>query len=68
MSRGGRVANVLVDVDVGGRTGSEPGEPAVHLGRLVTLETSLNLAGSRLRRHCAHIEGYANRRKTRTAG
>src|SRR5882672_18543 len=66
MSRGGRVANVLVDVDVGGRrTGSEPGEPAVHLGRLVTLETSLNLRGLQgYAGHCAHIEGYANRRKT----
>ena len=66
MTRAGRVANVLVDVDVGGRrTGSEPGEPAVHLGRLVTLETSLNLRGLQAYAgHCAHIEGYANRRKT----
>jgi len=66
MTRAGRVANVLVDVDVGGRrTGSEPGEPAVHLGRLVTLETSLNLRGLQgYAGHCAHIEGYANRRKT----
>src|SRR3984893_4674530 len=44
MTRAGRVAHVLVDVGVGGRrTGSGPGEPAVHLGTLVTLETSLNL-------------------------
>jgi D-serine deaminase-like pyridoxal phosphate-dependent protein len=66
MTRAGRVANVLVDVDVGGRrTGSEPGEAAVHLGRLVTLETSLNLRGLQgYAGHCAHIEGYANRRKT----
>src|SRR2546428_261390 len=65
MTRAGRVLNVLVDVDVGGRrTGSEPGEPAVHLGRLVTLETALNLRGLQgYAGHCAHIEGYANRRK-----
>src|SRR5260370_36514684 len=46
MTRAGRVANVLVDVDVGGRRpGSEPGEAAVDLGRPVTVEASLSLPG-----------------------
>ena len=36
MATAGRVLNVLVDVEVGGRrTGVEPGEPAVDLGRRV---------------------------------
>src|SRR5262249_7150910 len=66
MARAGKVLNVLVDVDVGGRrTGTQPGENAVHIGRLVTLEASLNLRGLQgYAGHCAHVPGYANRRKT----
>src|SRR2546427_2447046 len=46
MAAAGKVLNVLVDVDVGGRrTGVQPGEPAVHGARLVTLETGLTLPG-----------------------
>ena len=34
MGRAGKVLNVLVDIEVGGRrTGVEPGEPALHLGQ-----------------------------------
>ncbi len=41
MGRAGKVLNVLVDVEVGGRrTGVEPGEPALHLGKLVANERS----------------------------
>ena len=41
MAAAGKVLNVLVDVDVGGRrTGAQPGEAAVHVGRMVTLESS----------------------------
>src|SRR5437870_4728855 len=44
MARAGKVLNVLVDVDVGGRrTGTQPGEPAVHVARMVTLETALTV-------------------------
>src|ERR1700674_2067620 len=66
MSRAGKVLNVLVDVDVGGRrTGVQPGEPAVHVARMVTLETALNLRGLQgYAGHCAHVQGYVNRRKT----
>ena len=66
MARAGKVLNVLVDVDVGGRrTGAQPGEPAVHVARMVTLETALNLRGLQgYAGHCAHVPGYANRRKT----
>jgi 3-hydroxy-D-aspartate aldolase len=66
MARAGKVLNVLVDVDVGGRrTGVQPGEPAVHVARMVTLETALNLRGLQgYAGHCAHVPGYANRRKT----
>src|SRR5262249_30375546 len=51
MERAGRVLNVLVDVDVGGRrTGVQPGEPALELGRAVQRQPSLNLRG---------LHGYA---------
>src|SRR6266478_2936383 len=47
------------------RTGVQPGEPAVHVARMVTLETALNLRGLQgYAGHCAHVPGYANRRKT----
>ena len=66
MAAAGKVLNVLVDVDVGGRrTGTQPGEAAVHLGRMVMLESTLNLRGLQgYAGHCAHVPGYANRRRT----
>src|SRR5215471_5836992 len=46
MAAAGKVLNVLVDVDVGGRrTGTQPGEHAAHLARMVMLELPLNLRG-----------------------
>jgi 3-hydroxy-D-aspartate aldolase len=65
MGRAGKVLNVLVDVEVGGRrTGAEPGEPALHLGRLVANERALNLRGLQgYAGHCAHVVGWAARRK-----
>jgi D-serine deaminase-like pyridoxal phosphate-dependent protein len=61
----GRVLNVLVDVEVGGRrTGVEAGEPALHLGRLVMGERALNLRGLQgYAGQCAHVEGWEARRK-----
>jgi 3-hydroxy-D-aspartate aldolase len=65
MARAGKVLNVLVDVEVGGRrTGVEPGEPALHLGKLVANERALNLRGLQgYAGHCAHVMGWAARRK-----
>src|SRR5262245_25353175 len=66
MERAGRVLNVVVDVDVGGRrTGVQPGEPAVELGRAVQREPALNLRGLQgYAGHCAHVIGFEERRKT----
>jgi len=65
MARAGKVLNVLVDVEVGGRrTGVEPGEPALHLGKLVANERALNLRGLQgYAGHCAHVMGWAARHK-----
>ena len=65
MGRAGKVLNVLVDIEVGGRrTGAEPGEPALHLGKLVANERALNLRGLQgYAGHCAHVMGWAARRK-----
>ncbi len=65
MARAGRVLNVLVDVEVGGRrTGVEPGEPALDLGRLVTTERALNLRGLQgYAGQCAHVMGWEARRR-----
>ena len=59
MERAGRVLNVLVDVDVGGRrTGVEPGEPALDLGRAVQHAPALNLRGLQgYAGQCAHVVG-----------
>jgi 3-hydroxy-D-aspartate aldolase len=61
----GRVLNVLVDVDVGARrTGAQPGEAALDLGRLVTLQPALNLRGLQgYAGHCAHVVGFPDRRR-----
>jgi 3-hydroxy-D-aspartate aldolase len=65
MERAGRVLNVLVDVDVGGRrTGVEPGEPALQLGRAVQHAPALNLRGLQgYAGQCAHVMGFDERRR-----
>src|SRR5262245_8769645 len=66
MTRARRVLNVLVDVDVlGRRTGVQPGEPALALGRAVVHEPALNLRGLQgYAGHCAHVIGWEERRRT----
>ena len=65
MTRARRVLNVLVDVDVlGRRTGVQPGEPALALGRAVMHEPTLNLRGLQgYAGHCAHVIGWEERRR-----
>jgi D-serine deaminase-like pyridoxal phosphate-dependent protein len=65
MARAGRVLNVLVDVEVGGRrTGVEPGEPALDLAKRVGGQRQLNLRGLQgYAGHCAHVEGWEARRR-----
>jgi D-serine deaminase-like pyridoxal phosphate-dependent protein len=65
MERAGFVLNVLVDVDVGGRrTGVQPGEPAVELGRAVRRQPALNLRGLQgYAGQCAHVIGFEERRR-----
>lgn len=65
IARAGRVLNVLVDVDVGGRrTGVAPGPPALELARLVAGQRSLTLRGLQgYAGHCAHVMGFAERRR-----
>ena len=65
MARAGRVLNVLVDVEVGGRrTGIEPGEAALFLGRQVMNEPALNLRGLQgYAGQCAHVMGWQSRRR-----
>jgi 3-hydroxy-D-aspartate aldolase len=60
----GVTVNVLVDVHVGARrTGTEPGDPAVTLGRLVTEQRGLRLHGLQgYAGQCAHVMGWAARR------
>lgn len=66
MERAGRVLNVLVDVDVGGRrTGVQPLEPALDLGRAVQHAPALNLRGLQgYAGHCAHVPSFEDRRRT----
>src|SRR6185436_11068666 len=63
---GGVTLNVMVDVHVGARrTGAEPGDPALAIGRLVTEQRSLRLRGLQgYAGHCAHVMGWAARRET----
>jgi D-serine deaminase-like pyridoxal phosphate-dependent protein len=65
MTRARLVLNVLVDVDVGGRrTGVQPGQPALDLGRAAAHEPALNLRGLQgYAGHCAHIVGFEERRR-----
>ena len=66
MTRARRVLNVLVDVDVlGRRTGVQPLEPALALGRAVVHEPALNLRGLQgYAGHCAHVMGWEERKRT----
>src|SRR6185436_17810349 len=66
MTRARRVLNVLVDVDVlGRRTGVQPLEPALALGRAVLHEPALNLRGLQgYAGHCAHVMGWEERKRT----
>jgi D-serine deaminase-like pyridoxal phosphate-dependent protein len=65
----GVTLDVLIDVDVGGRrTGAQPGEPAVALGRDVMRRPSLRLRGLQgYAGHCAHVMGWAERREASLA-
>jgi D-serine deaminase-like pyridoxal phosphate-dependent protein len=65
----GVTLNVLVDVHVGARrTGTEPGEPALALGRLVAEQNSLRLRGLQgYAGQCAHVMGWAARREASQA-
>jgi 3-hydroxy-D-aspartate aldolase len=60
----GVTLNVLVDVHVGARrTGAEPGDPALALGRLVAEQRHLRLRGLQgYAGQCAHVMGWAARR------
>jgi D-serine deaminase-like pyridoxal phosphate-dependent protein len=59
------ILNVLVDIDVGGRrTGAQPGDAAVALGRLVASKSALRLRGLQgYAGHCAHVPGWDARRR-----
>jgi D-serine deaminase-like pyridoxal phosphate-dependent protein len=65
----GVTLNVLVDVHVGARrTGAEPGEPALALGRLAAEQPSLRLRGLQgYAGHCAHVIGWEARREASRA-
>ncbi len=65
MASRGLTLDVLIDTDVGGRrTGAQPGEPALALGRLVDKHKSLRLRGLQgYAGHCAHVMGWAARRE-----
>jgi 3-hydroxy-D-aspartate aldolase len=65
VARAGRVVNVLVDVEVGGRrTGVLPGEPAVELARAVAAQPAMNLRGLQgYAGQCAHVVGWDKRRR-----
>jgi D-serine deaminase-like pyridoxal phosphate-dependent protein len=56
---------VLIDVDVGGRrTGVQPGDAALALGRLVASKPALRLRGLQgYAGHCAHVIGWDARRR-----
>ena len=60
----GVTLNVLVDVHVGARrTGAEPGDPALALGRVVAEQRHLRLRGLQgYAGQCAHVMGWAARR------
>lgn len=61
----GVTLDVLVDVHVGARrTGVEPGEPALALGRLAAEQRALRVRGLQgYAGQCAHVMGWAARRE-----
>jgi D-serine deaminase-like pyridoxal phosphate-dependent protein len=61
----GVTLEVVIDVDVGGRrTGVQPGDAAVALGRAVAAKPSLRLRGLQgYAGHCAHVIGWEARRR-----
>ena len=61
--------NVMIDVDVGNRrTGVQPGEAALALGRHVVHRGALRLRGLQgYAGHCAHVMGWAQRREASRA-
>jgi D-serine deaminase-like pyridoxal phosphate-dependent protein len=61
--------NVVVDVDLGNRrTGAQPGDAALALGRLVASTPSLALRGLQgYAGHCAHVMGWSARREASRA-
>jgi 3-hydroxy-D-aspartate aldolase len=65
----GVTLNVMVDVHVGARrTGVEPGDAALALGRLVAGQSTLRLRGLQgYAGHCAHVMGWAARREASRA-
>ena len=65
----GVTLNALVDVHVGARrTGVEPGEPALALGRLVAGQRGLRLRGLQgYAGPCAHVTGWDARRQASRA-
>ncbi|HXH82022.1 MAG TPA: DSD1 family PLP-dependent enzyme [Candidatus Tectomicrobia bacterium] len=65
----GVTLDVLVDVHVGARrTGVEPGEPALALGRRVVAQRGLRLRGLQgYAGHCAHVMGWQARREASRA-
>jgi D-serine deaminase-like pyridoxal phosphate-dependent protein len=66
MASRGLVLDVLVDVDVGGRrTGAQPGDAALALGKTIAKHRSLRLRGLQgYAGHCAHVMGWAARRES----
>jgi D-serine deaminase-like pyridoxal phosphate-dependent protein len=63
--KAGRVLDILVDVEVGGRrTGCAPGEPALALARAVADSPGLRFRGLQgYAGQCAHIVGWSARRE-----
>jgi D-serine deaminase-like pyridoxal phosphate-dependent protein len=61
----GVTLDVLVDVHVGARrTGAEPGEPALAIGRLAAEQRALRLRGLQgYAGQCAHVMGWTARRE-----
>jgi len=61
----GVTLDILVDVHVGARrTGAEPGDPALAIGRLAAEQRALRLRGLQgYAGQCAHVVGWAARRE-----
>jgi len=56
--------NVAVDLRVGGRTGIQPGEPALGLAQTISSLPNVTLAGIQAYAgHAAHTVGFENRKK-----